>query len=159
MTSGIVEMTLFEHMLSPSSLSSKNNRGTCQKWWGKWNCNHSRVGSMSLLNMALFCFVSGWVHLILFFTGLRGFGLSYSTSHLPISIITIPSAHLMSNTAKPATVPPICSRDVDLCNNTTSSAISHKSFFLCLVSVMWESLWPTFDQGHFLSTSAHYPGR
>ena len=30
--------------------------------------------------------------------------------------------------------------------------------FLCLVSMMWESLWPTFDQGHFLSTSTHYPG-
>ena len=23
--------------------------------------------------------------------------------------------------------------------------------FLCLVSMMWETLWPTFDQGHFLS--------
>ena len=30
--------------------------------------------------------------------------------------------------------------------------------FLCLVSMMWESLWPTFDQGHFLSTSTHYLG-
>ena len=30
--------------------------------------------------------------------------------------------------------------------------------FLCLASMMWETLWPTFDQGHFLSTSAHYPG-
>ena len=28
---------------------------------------------------------------------------------------------------------------------------------LCLMSMMWETLWPTFDQGHFLSTSAHYP--
>ena len=30
--------------------------------------------------------------------------------------------------------------------------------FLCLTSMMWETLLPTFDQGHFLSTSAHYPG-
>ena len=30
--------------------------------------------------------------------------------------------------------------------------------FLYLVLMMWETLWPTFDQGHFLSTSAHYPG-
>ena len=29
---------------------------------------------------------------------------------------------------------------------------------LCLMSTMWEKLWPTFDQGHFLSTSVHYPG-
>ena len=35
----------------------------------------------------------------------------------------------------------------------------HKTlFFLCLASMMWETLWPTFDQGHFLSTSAHYLG-
>ena len=66
MTSNTVEMTLSKHMLSPSSLSSKNNRGTCQKWWGKWNYDYSRVGSTSLLNMALCCFVSGWGHLILF---------------------------------------------------------------------------------------------
>jgi len=52
----------------------KNNRGTRQKWWGKWNCNNCRVDSMSLLNMALLCFVSGWDHLISFCTGLRGFG-------------------------------------------------------------------------------------
>ena len=31
-------------------------------------------------------------------------------------------------------------------------------FSLYLVSMMWETLWPTFDQGHFLSTSAHYLG-
>lgn len=34
----------------------KNNWGTRQKWWGKWNHNDRRVGSMSLLNMALVCF-------------------------------------------------------------------------------------------------------
>ena len=45
----------------------KNNRGTHQKWWGKWNRNNCCVGSMSLLNMALLCF-RVWVgisHLVL----------------------------------------------------------------------------------------------
>ena len=52
----------------------KNNWGTRHKWWGKWNHNYCRVGSMSLLSMALVAFVSGWGHLISFFTCLRGFG-------------------------------------------------------------------------------------
>ena len=158
MTSDTVEMTLSKHMLSPLSLSPKNNRGTCQKWWGKWNCNCC-VGSMSLLNMALVYIRVGWEFLILFHISLRGFGLpcfDLSSTHF---LVTMTSAHLMSNTAKSTIVPPICSREVDLCNNTTSSAISPKSFYLCLVSMMWEALWPTFDQGHLLSTSAHYPGR
>ena len=69
-------MTPFKHMLSPSSLSSKNNRGTCQKWWGEWNHNCCLVGSMSLLNMALVC-IRVWVgtsHLV--FT-LASVGLGY----------------------------------------------------------------------------------
>ena len=44
------------------------------------------IGSMSLLNMALFAFVSGWGHLILFYTCLRGFGLSCLTIHLLIAL-------------------------------------------------------------------------
>jgi len=35
--------------------------------------------------------------------------------------------------------------------------IQNNLIFLCLVSMTWETLCPTFDQGHFLSTSAHYP--
>ena len=124
----------------------------------KRNDNYCRVGSMSLLDMALVCF-RVWV------------GISHLIFHLPPWIwvirfdlssvhclVTMTSDPLMSNTANSTIVLPICSREVDLCNNTTSSAISHKSFYLCLVSMMWETLWPTFDQGHFLSTSAHYPG-
>ena len=75
MTSDIVNMTHIKHMLPPSSLSSKNNRGTCLQRWGKWNYDYSRLGSTSLLNMALRCFVSGWVHLILF--SLASMGLGY----------------------------------------------------------------------------------
>ena len=70
-------MTLSKHMLSPSSFSSKNNRGTCQNWWGKWNCNNGRVGSMSLLNMALVC-IRVWV------------GISHLVSHqLPWVWVTL----------------------------------------------------------------------
>ena len=45
----------------------KNNWDTRQKWWGTWNHNYFRVGSMSLLNMALVC-IRVWVgtsHLVL----------------------------------------------------------------------------------------------
>jgi len=98
----------------------KNNWGTHQKWWGKWNHNNCRVGSMSLLNMALFC-VRVWV------------GTSHLIFHWPpwvwVILFDLSSAHcfvtmtfdpLMSNTAKSVVVPPICSREVDLCTTTTS---------------------------------------
>ena len=42
------------------------------------------IGSMSLLNMALFAFVSGWGHLISLHFCLHGFGLSYLATHLLI---------------------------------------------------------------------------
>ena len=59
-------------------------------------------------------------------------------------------------------MPFICSREVDLYKYQPSSdshliLIQKDIMFLCLTSMMWETLWPTFDQGHFLSTSAHYP--
>ena len=78
-------------------------------------------------------------------------------------LVTMTSDPLMSNTAKSTVVPFACSREVDLCKYQPSSdshmILIHKNImFLCLVSMMWETLWPTFDQGHFLSTSAHYPG-
>jgi len=62
-------MVLCKHMLSPSSLL-KNNWGTRQKCWGTWSHNHCRVGSMSLLNMALLC-LCVWV------------GTSHLIFHLP----------------------------------------------------------------------------
>ena len=60
----------------------------------------------------------------------------------------------------------ICSREVYLCKVSTFLWFSYDPdsqkkkniMFLYLVSMMWETLWSTFDQGHFLSTSAHYPG-
>ena len=133
------------------------------RWWGKWNHYHCRVGSMSLLNMALFC-----IHV--------GLGTSHLVFHLlpwvwvipfdlssALCLVTMTSDLLMSNTAKSTVVPFICSREFDLCKYQPSFdshlIVIHKNtMFLCLASMMWETLWPTFYQGHFLSTSAHYPG-
>jgi len=104
----------------PVKLVNKNNWGTRQKWWGKWNHNYCRVGSMSLLNVALVCFhvwvetshlvfhFLPWVWVILF---------DLSSAHC---FVTMTSTHLMSNTPKSTVVPPICSREVDLCKITTS---------------------------------------
>ena len=109
-------------MLSPSSLLSKNNRGTRQKWWGKMEpaslscrqyvalghgtCLHScRVGDIS----SRFFHLPPWVWVIPF---------------------DLPSAHclvimtldlLMPNTAKSTVVLFICSREVDLCKYQPSS--------------------------------------
>jgi len=128
------------------------------------NQHHCRVGSMSLLNMALVCIRVGlgtshlvlhlppWVWIIPF---------DVSSAHF---LVTMPSDPIMSNTATSTVVPFICLREVGLCKYQPSSD-SHtilihnkKIMFLCLVSLMWETLWPTIDQGHFLSTPAHYPG-
>ena len=80
-----------------------------------------------------------------------------------LCLVAMTSDLLMSNTAKSTVVPPICSREVDICTFQPSSdshmiLIHNKNImFLCLMSMMWETLWPAFDQGHFLSTSTHYP--
>ena len=77
-----------------------------------------------------------------------------------LCLVTMTSDLLMSNTAKSIFVPPVCSREVDLCKfqrSSDSHLILIHIIFLCLASMMWETLWPTFDQGHFLSNSAHYP--
>ena len=150
-------------MLSSSSLC-KNKEVLTKHGGEKWNQYHCRVGSMSLLNMALVCIRVGlgtshlaitlpsWVWVI-------SFDLSVTLCH-----VIMTSYSSMSNTAKSIVVPSICSREVDLCLYQPSSdshtiLIHNKNImFLCLVSMMWESLWPTFDQGHFLSTSTHYPG-
>ena len=150
-------------MVSSSSLC-KNKEVLTRNGGEKWNQHHCRVGSMSLLNMALVCIRVG-------------LGTSHPVFHLPPWVWVIPfdlsSAHclvtmtsdpLMSNTAKTTVVPFTCSREVDLCKYRPSSdshiiLIHTNIMFLCLVSMMWETLWPTFYQGHFLSTSAHYPRR
>ena len=129
----------------------------------KWNQHHYRVGSMSLLNMALVCIrvELGTSHLVFHlppWVWVIHFDLS---SALCLVIMNLDL--LMSNTAKSTVVPPICSREVDLCKYQPSSdshlILIHKDImFLCLASMMWETLWPTFDQDHFMSTSAHYLG-
>ena len=77
-------------------------------------------------------------------------------------LVIMTSDLLMSNTAKSTVVSPICSREFDLCKFQPSSdshlILIHNIMFLCLASMMWETIRPTFDQGHFLLTSAHYLG-
>ena len=150
-------------MVSSSSLC-KNKEVLTEMVGEKWNhrrcrrqyvalehgtCLHScRVGEISS-----HCFsLPPWVWVIPF---------DLSSAHC---LVTMTFDPLTSNTAKSAVVPSICSREVGLCKYQPSS-VSHmilihnkNIMFLCLVSMMWESLWPTFDQGHFLSTSTHYPG-
>ena len=111
----------------------------------------------------LSAFVSGWGNLISFFhlppwVWVIPFDLSSA-----LCLVIMTPDLLMSNNSKSIVVPPICSREVELCKYQPSSdshlILIHKYImFLCLASMMWETLWPTFDQGHFLSTSAHYPG-
>ena len=149
-------------MLSPSSLFVKNNWVTRQKWWGKMEPNCSRVGSMSLLNMALVCIRVG-------------LGTSHLVIYLPpwVWIISLNTHLFFATSPWPKIVwcqilpnPMSCRRYVQ---EKLASAVFNlplilywswfaNIMFLCLASMMWETLWPTFDQGHFLSTSAHYPG-
>ena len=113
-------MMLHKHMLSPSSLLIKITEVLARNGGGKWNHNYCRVGSMLLLNMVLVC-IRVWV------------GTSHLIFHLPpwvwAILFDLSSAHclvtmtfdpLMSNTAKSVVVPPMCSREVDLCTITTS---------------------------------------
>ena len=103
-------------MLSPSSLFPKIIRVLARNGGGKWSQYHHRVGSMSLLNMALVCIHVGlgtshlvmclpsWVWVIYF-------DHSYFLFH-----VTITSDSLMSNTSKYSVMLPICSREVGLCS-------------------------------------------
>ncbi len=129
-----VAMTPFKHMLSLSSLPSKNNRGTRQKWWGNKGIIIVVIGSMSLLNMALSAFVSGWGHLISHLPPWVWVILfDHSSAHC---LVIMTPDHLTSNTAKSVIVPPICSREVGLCKNTQPpSDISHKTYCLFLSRV------------------------
>jgi len=146
------------------SLSSKNNRGTRQKWWGNGVTIVVASAVCRSWTWHLSAFASGWEHLILSLhlpTWVWVIPFDLSSAYC---LVTMTSARLMSNTAKFTVVSLICSREVDLCRITTSLWYLTwfwftTIFFLYLVSMMWETLWPTFDQGRFLSTSTHYPGR
>ena len=129
---------------------------------GEWNQYHRRFGSIPLLNMALVCIrvELGTSHLIFHLPPWVWVILFDHSSALCLVIMT--SELLMSNTSKSSVVLPMCSREVDLCSFNPPLILIWSWFtnimFLCLASMMWETLWPTFDHSHFLSTSAHYPG-
>ena len=122
----------------------------------------SRVGSMSLLNMALVCIRVGLgtSHLVIClpqWVSVISFDHSSALCH-----ITMTSDTLMSNTAKSSVMPPICSREVGLCSFQPPSnsllVLIHKHHvpLSCVNDVgnIMAHLW----SGHFLLTSAYYPG-
>ena len=122
----------------------------------------SRVGSMSLLNMALVCIRVrlGTSHLVICFPPWV-WVISFDRSSA-LCQITMTSDPLMSNTAKSSVVLLICSREVCLCSCQTSSDL-----LLVLINFHHVPLSHVDDvgkimallrPGHFLSTSAHYPG-
>ena len=103
-------------MLSPSIFYSKIIGVLARNDGGKWNQYHSRVGSMSLLNKALVCIHVrlGTSHLVIClppWVWVISFDRSSALCH-----VTMTSNPLMSNTAKSNFMPPICSREVGLCN-------------------------------------------
>ena len=95
------------------------------------------IGSMSLLNMALFAFVSGWGHLISLHFCLHGFGLSYLANHLLIVLSLWPLIIWPPNTTKSVIVPPICSREVDLCKYNPPLIFHAKTNLSLPVSHRW----------------------
>ena len=101
-------------MISPSSLFPKIIGLLARNCGGKWNQYYSRVGSVSLLNMALVCIRVGLgtSHLIIClppWVWVISFDHSFSLFH-----VIITSNPLMSNIAKSSVVPPICSREFGL---------------------------------------------
>ena len=126
-------------MLSPSSLLSKIIGVLARNGGGKWNQRHCRVGSMSLLNMALVCIRVrlGTSHLVLhlpLWVWIIPFDLS--STHC---LVTMTSDPLMSNTAKSTVVPFTCSREVDLCKYQPPSdshmILIHKKHYVPLSRV------------------------
>ena len=103
-------------MLSTSSFFKKIIGVLTKNGGGKWNQNRSRIGSMSLLNIALVyirvelgtsnlvIYLPSWVWVI-------SFDRSSALCH-----VSMTSDPLMSNTAKSSVVPLICSREVGLCS-------------------------------------------
>jgi len=128
-------------MLSPLSLFSKIIGVLARNGGEKRNQHHYRVGSMSLLNMALVCIRVG-------------LGTSHLIFHLPLwvwvipfdlsssrCLVTMTFDPLMSNTAKSIVVPFMCSREVGLCKYQPSSVshmvLIHNKTLCSSVSCRW----------------------
>ena len=111
----------------------------------------------------LSAFVSGWGYLISFSTCLRGFGWSILTSHLLFALSSWPLIFWCQILPNPLSChwyvqEKLTSTKFQPCSDSHLILIHKDIMFLYLMLMMWETLWPTFDQGHFLSTSTHYPG-
>ena len=114
---------------------------------------------MSLLNMALVCIRVGlgtshlviclppWVWVISFDRSLALCHIIMTSDPLMSNLVSC-RRYVQENLASTVFNLPLI-----LCRSWIKKIMS-----LCLMSMMWKKLWPTFDQGHFLSTSAHYPG-
>ena len=134
----------------PFKLVFKNNWGTRWKWWGEMEPDCSCVGSMSLLNMALVCIHVGLgtSHFIIFscmglgnllwlliFSLARHHNLrSFDVKHFQIKC----RATDMFKRSLPLQ---FFNLPLILCWSWFTNII-----FLYLVSMMCETLWPSFDQ-------------
>ena len=149
-------------MVSSSSLFPKIIGVLAINGGGKWNQYHHRVGSMSLLNMALVYIRVrlGTSHLIIYlppWVWVIYYGRSSALCHF---IVT--SYPLMSNTAKSSVMPPICSREVCLCSFQPPSdsllVLIHKHHIPLSRVDDVGNIMAHLRLGHFLSTPTHYPG-
>ena len=128
----------------PFKLAIKNNWGTCQKWWGKIGNSISHVGS-SLLNMTLSssCRVG-----ISSFSSFTFLGLA-TISCLPFYLyhIIMTTDPMDPKVSKLLVASSICSRVVLLQLHLPLILCIIQNHFssFCLLSMMWETLWPSFD--------------
>ena len=136
-----------KHMLSPSSLQLKNNWGTCQKWWGEiWKSTWNFLLRVKLGHPPLY-FWPSWVGLLIFAFYLSlprhhdhwSYGSkSYQTSSCVVDMLkSCPSAVTL-----------------------TSGSLYHPKSFCILLSCIGDVgfIMALLRQGHFPSTSTHYPG-
>ena len=146
----------------PLQACVKNKEVLARNGGGKWNRSHSRISSMSLLNMALVCIRVGLgtSHFVIFlppWIWVISFDLSSVLCH-----ITVTSDPLISNTANSKVVSLICSREVCLCSfqpPSDSLLVLIQKHYVPLSRVDdVGNIMALLQPGHFLSTSAHYPG-
>ena len=122
----------------------------------------SRVGSMSLLNMALvYIYVGlGKSHLVICLPP-RVWVISFDRASA-LCHVTMTSDPLTSNTTKSSVMSPICSREVFLWIFQPPSdsllVLIHKHHIPMSRIDDVGNIMAHLRSGHFLSTSAHYPG-
>lgn len=143
-------------MLSPSSLCFKNNWGTLHKWWGKiWKYSIGCINYYNILSLLNIDTLSASFQV----------GIS-SLCHCPFEfwVIHFASFHLILAASSWPLIPwckivaKLWSRVADMFKSLILlqfvslhtflrfSVSSTFILFLCLASMMWEKLWPSFDR-------------